>query len=116
MTNLLAWPYFQWIGLIVVAVAATAVLVCAVVLVVVLFAEYGPKVHCRAPDTEMIVSTFRGDVRTGEGQRVKCAADLKISHIIGLSWRTKLIFGLLRLEKDDPPCPVSRPNHRGDPA
>lgn len=94
---------FWWIG-----VGATSALVVVIafmlaLLVVALWQNYGPKFHWRAPLTEMVITTYRGDVRTGEGKRVKIGApDLRISYVIGMSWRFKFLVGLMILKEDNP--------------
>lgn len=59
---------------------------------------YGPELHARRPKSRMVVSTYRRDVQDGEGRDIKCAPDLELGYMIGISWRLKWFFGIITWE------------------
>ncbi|WP_439398774.1 hypothetical protein ACRQ5Q_15325 [Bradyrhizobium sp. PMVTL-01] len=114
MADLLAWSGFYWVGVMVVLAIVTALVVVAGAALVVCVIAFFPKFHCRAPATRMILSTYRTDCYTGEGHHIKSGSDLRISRIIGLSWKVKWVFGLIVFGPDDTPS-FSHPEPQGAP-
>jgi hypothetical protein len=100
MDALAQWSGFQWIGIGVAVLLALAIAAATILVIAALWWHFGPAFHCRALETEMIWSTYRGDVRTGEGERIKCAPDLRIGHLVGVSWRTRWLFGLVLIKRE----------------
>ncbi len=114
MNELLSWPGFYWTGVVVIGIGLTAFAAIACVVLIVLVATLFPKFHCRAPETRMILSTYRTDCYTGEGGHIKSGSDLRISRIIGLSWKVKWVFGLIVFGRDDTPPFSSKHHSPGD--
>lgn len=100
MITLAQWSGFQWIGIGVSALALLAALILLYAVIAVFWDRYGLSFMCRKPKTEIIWSTYRGDVRTGEGKRVKCNKDLRITSLVGVSWRSRWLFGIMTFKRD----------------
>lgn len=94
--------YFAYFGVGVAALATFFMLTVVLLVIVALWQDYGPSFHYRKPETHFVMSVYRGDVRDGEGRRIKRAPDLRIRRIVGLSWRCKFILGLVLLDPDVP--------------
>lgn len=102
MADILASPYFAWLGIAVAGLLSGIFLLGLVAVFVMFWLAFKPKLHLRAPKTDLVFSTYDADVRTGEGNRFKIAADLRVARIVGLSWRDRWVFGLLTFAKDRP--------------
>ena len=100
MTAIAEWAGFQWIGMGVAILLTLVVVAFAVLVVAVFWQAYGIDFHARKPGTLVVWSTYRSDVRTGEGKRVKCNVDLRVTSIFGVSWRSRWLFGVMTCEKD----------------
>lgn len=101
MSELLAYPLFSWIGLILTG-AAIAVLVKVALLVVVVSAwSIIPDFHCRRPINDMVFRSYRRDIRTGEGERLPVAPGIKIARWFGLSWKRRWWFGFMLFCPDE---------------
>lgn len=95
MRDFLSSPVFYWIGVSFVGFLALAIIAALLLLAIALIVSFAPRLHYRAPKTNMVLSTYRQDEFTGEGQPIKVAADLQLTRILGLSWKTRWCFGLL---------------------
>ncbi|WP_448043734.1 hypothetical protein [Bradyrhizobium liaoningense] len=92
---------FHYIGIGTVVLAALAAIGFVLLIVAALWQEYGVKFICRRPQTLIVWSTFRSDIRTKEGRREKITQDIRVTRMIGTFWRMRWFFGLVVFEDDD---------------
>jgi hypothetical protein len=91
----------QWVGYCTIGILATGVVATAVLLTVALWFKFAPEFICRKPGAINIWSNYRSDIRSGDGERIKGAPDLRVTRLIGVAWRSRWYFGAVVFEKDD---------------
>lgn len=91
-------PAFQMIGVLVVCAIAFAVVSLAAIFAIALIVTLFPSWHYRKAKSDMVLTTYRRDYETAEGDRIKIAPDLRISRILGFSWKTRWIVGAVLFE------------------
>lgn len=91
-------PAFQMIGVLVVCVIAFAAVAIAAIFAIALIVTFFPSWHYSKAKSDMVLTTYRRDCTTAEGNRIKIAPDLRISRILGFSWKTRWIIGAVLFE------------------
>lgn len=92
---------FYYLGIATAVTAATLAIGFVLLTGFALWQEYGVKFICRRPQTLIVWSTYRGDIRTGDGERVKFVPDIRVTRMVGTFWRFRWFFGLVIFEDDD---------------
>lgn len=98
MEDFFAHPAFHLIGVVIVCAVAFAVAALLGIFAIALVVTLSPATHYSKPKTDMVLATYRRDYHTAEGKRIKIGGDLRISRILGFSWKTRWIAGVLLFE------------------
>lgn len=92
---------FWWIGVFTSALLIGVCIGFTLLAIVAAWQAFGPRFHCRRPGAINVWSSYRSNIRGREGQRIMVADDLRITRLIGCSWRWRWFFGLVMFTEDD---------------
>lgn len=90
-----------WTGIATLCVLGSLTIAFAVLSLVAAWLRFRPRFHLGKPQNEMVITTYRGDIRTGEGKRVHTRnPNLRIGRMIGANWRLRWFVGVMTFQKD----------------